>query len=232
MPAIRQISPAGPSLQLPFVPANSKRQAGGARWDVINHPRTKSTIQFGGVDLHTMTLDLLLDDQVLDPGQQWEWTSDGPTVHDAFELLHRWAIPDPYDNTATEPPVLQVGWYYGQQLRWVLNGEPEWERLDYDRHGRVIHCAAQLQLIESNRATTLTIPKVKPAPKPAAVASSRSRAPLRRPSQRKHTVVAGDRLWRLSLRYYGHANGVARIVEANKLADPDLIRVGQQLVIP
>ncbi|MDF1523881.1 MAG: LysM peptidoglycan-binding domain-containing protein [Trueperaceae bacterium] len=49
-----------------------------------------------------------------------------------------------------------------------------------------------------------------------------------------YTVVAGDTLSHIALRYYGSAGRSAymKIAEANGLADPNKIRVGQKLKIP
>lgn len=49
-----------------------------------------------------------------------------------------------------------------------------------------------------------------------------------------YTVKSGDTLSHIALKYYGSAgrNSYMRIAEANGLADPDKIRVGQQLKIP
>ena len=53
-----------------------------------------------------------------------------------------------------------------------------------------------------------------------------------RPGQQIYTVEAGDNLSKISKYFYGDANKYAQIVKANNLADPDKIKVGQQLVIP
>jgi nucleoid-associated protein YgaU len=49
-----------------------------------------------------------------------------------------------------------------------------------------------------------------------------------------YTVVSGDTLSHIALRYYGSAGKAAymKIAEANGLADPNKIRVGQRLKIP
>jgi len=47
-----------------------------------------------------------------------------------------------------------------------------------------------------------------------------------------YTVQAGDNLSKISKQFYGDANKYMKIAQANGLADPDKIRVGQQLKIP
>ena len=51
---------------------------------------------------------------------------------------------------------------------------------------------------------------------------------------RTYTVKPGDSLTKISQEFYGHANQYMKIFEANKdkLADPDKVRAGMQLVIP
>jgi len=49
---------------------------------------------------------------------------------------------------------------------------------------------------------------------------------------RTHTVVAGETLWALALRFYGDAELNRLIATANGIADPDVIDVGQRLIIP
>lgn len=49
---------------------------------------------------------------------------------------------------------------------------------------------------------------------------------------RTHTVVRGDTLSALAQRFYGDAKFFPIIAAANRIADPNVIRVGQQLVIP
>jgi hypothetical protein len=47
-----------------------------------------------------------------------------------------------------------------------------------------------------------------------------------------YVVKAGDNLSSISKSFYGNANQYNKIAQANNLASPDLIRVGQELKIP
>ena len=49
---------------------------------------------------------------------------------------------------------------------------------------------------------------------------------------RTHTVVAGETLWALALRFYGDAELNRLIATANGIADPNVIDAGQRLIIP
>lgn len=54
------------------------------------------------------------------------------------------------------------------------------------------------------------------------------------PTAETHTVQAGDTLWALAAKYYGDGAQYTKIYEANtdKISNPNLIYVGQELTIP
>jgi S-formylglutathione hydrolase FrmB len=49
---------------------------------------------------------------------------------------------------------------------------------------------------------------------------------------RTHTVVAGETLWALALRFYGEADLYRLVATASGVSNPDVINVGQQLIFP
>ena len=49
---------------------------------------------------------------------------------------------------------------------------------------------------------------------------------------RTHTVLAGETLWALALRFYGDAELHRLITTASGIADPNVINVGQRLIVP
>jgi len=59
-------------------------------------------------------------------------------------------------------------------------------------------------------------------------------APPPAPKVKTYTVAAGDSLSKIAKNFYGNANQYMKIFEANKdkLANPDQIKPGQELVIP
>jgi LysM domain-containing protein len=68
---------------------------------------------------------------------------------------------------------------------------------------------------------------------PAAAAAAAAGAPST-PATRTYTVQPGDNLSKISKQFYGDANNYMKIFEANKdkLADPDKIKAGMELLIP
>jgi nucleoid-associated protein YgaU len=54
------------------------------------------------------------------------------------------------------------------------------------------------------------------------------------PKQKTYTVAAGDSLSKIAKQFYGNANQYNKIFEANRnvLSDPNVVKIGQELVIP
>jgi nucleoid-associated protein YgaU len=69
---------------------------------------------------------------------------------------------------------------------------------------------------------------------PAAAAAAAAGGAPSTSAARTYTVQAGDSLSKISKQFYGDANKYMKIFEANKdkLADPDKVKPGQELVIP
>jgi nucleoid-associated protein YgaU len=51
-------------------------------------------------------------------------------------------------------------------------------------------------------------------------------------ASQSYTVKSGDTLSKISKAFYGDASQYMKIAEANNIDNPDLIQVGQELVIP
>lgn len=51
-------------------------------------------------------------------------------------------------------------------------------------------------------------------------------------SGRYHTVVKGDTLWAIAQKYYGNGSRYPEIARANNISNPNIINVGQKLLIP
>ena len=51
-------------------------------------------------------------------------------------------------------------------------------------------------------------------------------------SKRYYTVVKGDSLWAIAKKYYGSGHLYPKIAKANNIENPDIIYIGQKLLIP
>ena len=86
----------------------------------------------------------------------------------------------------------------------------------------------QIKLVDPNYSDLIVDIQAPAAAAAAAAAGGPSR------TARTYTVQPGDSLSKISKEFYGNANQYMKIFEANrdKLADPDKIKAGMQLVIP
>ena len=87
----------------------------------------------------------------------------------------------------------------------------------------------QIKLVDPNFSDLTADIQAPPAAAAAAAGGASSTS-----AARTYTVQAGDSLSKISKQFYGDANKYMKIFEANKdkLADPDKIKPGQELVIP
>ena len=86
----------------------------------------------------------------------------------------------------------------------------------------------QIKLIDPNSSDLIADIQAPEAAAAAAVGATST------PAARTYTVQPGDSLSKISKEFYGNANEYMKIFEANKdkLADPDKIRAGMDLLIP
>ena len=79
------------------------------------------------------------------------------------------------------------------------------------------------------RITIKTAPVVEPQPEPKPEPKPE---PTPAPSGDTYTVVAGDCLWNIAYKLYGTGTLYTKLAEANKIADPYIIYIGQILTVP
>jgi nucleoid-associated protein YgaU len=86
----------------------------------------------------------------------------------------------------------------------------------------------QIKLVDPNFSDLIVDIQAPAAAAAAAVGAAST------PAARTYTVQAGDTLSKISKQFYGDANKYMKIFEANKdkLADPDKIKAGMDLLIP
>lgn len=56
--------------------------------------------------------------------------------------------------------------------------------------------------------------------------------PLKPANAKTHTVMAGENLWTIALKYYDSGYNWVTLMKANKVVNPDVIFVGQVLEVP
>lgn len=126
----------------------------------------------------------------------------------------------------------------GRPIRFVVTGmnvniQVLIEKFSYKEQGGSGDVYFTLNLIEYK---TITITKIANTVKAAPVAPPPPPrpAPPPPPTKRTHTVVMGDTLWGMAVRYYGNGSKYPTIFDANrdKISNPNLIYVGQVFVIP
>ncbi|MBU5458399.1 5'-nucleotidase C-terminal domain-containing protein [Oscillibacter sp. MSJ-31] len=81
------------------------------------------------------------------------------------------------------------------------------------------------------RITVKTAPVVEPEPQPEPQPEPKPE-PTPAPSGDTYTVVAGDCLWNIAYKLYGTGTLYTKLAEANKIADPYIIYIGQILTVP
>jgi nucleoid-associated protein YgaU len=86
----------------------------------------------------------------------------------------------------------------------------------------------QIKLVDADYSDLTADIDVRPAP-----AAQPTAAPAA-PQNQSYTVKSGDSLSKISKEFYGDPNEYMRIFYANrdKIKDPDMIQIGQQLIIP
>ncbi len=81
------------------------------------------------------------------------------------------------------------------------------------------------------RITIKTAPVVEPEPQPEPQPEPKPE-PTPVPTGDTYTVVAGDCLWNIAYKLYGTGTLYTKLAEANKIADPYIIYIGQILTVP
>jgi nucleoid-associated protein YgaU len=85
----------------------------------------------------------------------------------------------------------------------------------------------------SNTDNPRPVPAAAPVVVEAAAPAPVEQAPVEQaPAQQTWTVDPGDTLWAIAEKVYGDGNQYQRIATANGIDNPDLINVGQVLLIP
>lgn len=71
-----------------------------------------------------------------------------------------------------------------------------------------------------------------PSPPAATPPPATTPPPPAAAAERTYTVVAGDTLWDIAVKYYGDGQKYRKIAAANNIENPDQIDIGLELKIP
>lgn len=250
-------SPRDPAKDVYFLtdPPDFLRQGGGARWTVRDRERGKSVTEFGGVDPHTMLLELIFD-SVDSP------EADGVgDVNRQLHRLHLLSLPTSSSDPFAQPPVVRlVNASHTSHLDWVVN-KLDWKWHDWVRDAagsatvRVaaeVHVelleyrAAKLALspVEAVGAVVPVTPVAQPGTAPAGGAAAPAGSPTaagpgdptgstNQPQVTRVVVVGQDETLRsIALRELGAADRWVEVARLSGVANPDLVVAGQQLRVP
>ncbi len=120
--------------------------------------------------------------------------------------------------------------YAGGDSRWSTgtDGNPEAHFALQDDGNLVLYGADGTSLWASN---TVSPEPDAPAAAPEPVPAAEPAAPAA-PAAQEYVVESGDTLSAIAQRFYGDAGQYAKIAQVNGIDNPDLIQVGQRLIIP
>lgn len=140
-----------------------------------------------------------------------------------------------YNGAVHKMNVINAMWYKGAPVQLVVPSfSPRWViitsfkptyyndyQIDYTITLEQIDSADSDAIIYSSSTTSSS-----------QVLASSSKPTVSAQPQRKYTVVSGDTLWKIALKYYGDGSQYTKIVSANNIKNPSIIKPGTVLVIP
>lgn len=214
---LRQVDPPGPSLRLGNNPDQVVRHGGGPRWAVLERPTRRDTLEFRGLAPFRYQLTVLFDGYP------------STNIEPALRTLHRMGQPVDGPNSGTNPPLLQLDYGIGRNLRYVIDGDIEYDEdvVEHLPSGARCRQLVRIPLLHYAAATAVLTPV--------------ERAKARRKSKNKgkgnrakkvYVVKTGDTLARIAQRELGDHRRFNEIAKLNKLSNPDRIKVGQRLRLP
>lgn len=216
---LAQVDPPGASLVFRLDPEQVTAGGGVGGWVEIAHPKRRSSTEYGGQPLRTLTVEVLFDG--------WRQQRD---VENECRILDVWGRIAP---GRREPSVLELRYGSYTGLRWVVNGL-DWGAALRGAGGRRLRQYVTVELLEHRDAQLALKPvaRAKPAPAKPATAGRPSSGTAVRPSGRTYKVKAGDTLSKIAQAQLGKASRWPEIARLNSLRDPDKITVGQTLRLP
>lgn len=200
-----QVDPAGPTLRFDLNPTTLRRSGRSKRLADVDRPRNVTATEFEGSTPFRLAFDLRLDG--------YPTTS----VHDRILTLEGMAgIHAP----TRPPPRLLLRYSGASKTRYVI------ETLEFGDEVR----RSDLAIVRVTASVTL---REWVSPDVVASPATRRQQASSAPSGRVHTVVAGDTLWALAVRFLGAGPRWTEIQRLNGgPRDPRLLQIGTRLRIP
>ena len=208
--SLLQVDPAGPTLRFQFNPTRMRFTGRQKRLEVIPRPGRIDAAEWDGSALRRVEFTLRLD------GYPSRSVSSDILTLERMAGLSRPDKPPPRVR-------LDYGGLLGQQfiIEEVSRG-PELRRGDL----QVVRIDMDVVLLE------WVTPDLVAAPAVRAQQRQRAQSSDAAPSGTTHTVVSGDTLWALAVRFLGSGQRWQEIADANSIRDPRRLQVGATLRIP
>lgn len=203
-------------LYIPYAPVEVTHNH-NADYADVNRPGKKPALVYTNQQRKTMSFTLVVADKYLAvPGQP---TSPVQTVSASHVAI---TIAD-WSRLGTR---LRITYGYFETNVWRITQCTINTKKRRQDSNDFAHAEIDLTLSEVQDPVVGTGPVsggVKPAP---------SKTTTTAPKTRTYTVKRGDTLYGISIKYYGTGGSWRRIADANKIKDPDKLKVGQKLKIP
>lgn len=193
--------------------------AGAGGWQVTDRPRRRASTEWVDAAPLTMALPLILTDPA----------GGVVNVEPAIARVEAWEVAAP---GGIQPPVLSLrGPVPHTDLRWVVkaltwNPDGAYRAPSGHRYYQELTLTL-LEYVPSQVAFRPTSPA-----KAAAARQAHASTTGTGPSGRTYTVRSGDTLSGIAARQLGDYRRWPQIASLNHVRDPNLIRVGQRLVLP
>lgn len=208
-------------IDVPYAPLEVDHSDLGGAYNYINRPGLPDATIFDAAKVPKMSFSLLVTDKLTAVATGIQTFA--PIVTTAISVIQTLSK---YSREGTRVRitygVLESGlWYIDSMSVSSITRDP--------RSDEITQATVDLSLTRASDITDGVGPLtggVKPATPPPAP------APPQQTSSRYYTVVRGDTLWAISIKFYGTGTKWTTIADANGVKDPRLLQIGTVLRIP
>jgi LysM repeat protein len=208
----------GQPVLIPYAPREIEYSGIAGEFATMNRPGLSDALVYARPGLKTLNFTILLVDKVLRSGS---WL--GAITINALETLQQLSQ---YAATGTK---LRMAYSSSEAGSWRIT-EFSPSSVLRDENDEITHAIVQMQLTQASDPSVGVGPVTggagagaSPAPPPPAAAPA---------AIAYYTVVAGDTLWGIAIRYYGDGNLWPGIADTNGITDPRSLQIGTTLRIP